>query len=141
MVLPNRESESMPASPRVEPPVLTDVISNEDFLRMVFPHSNITMVRPEADMVNPEPVVPQDKVTLKGRSIATVDVKDGTTKLVIFHPTKATHKAVQTYMDICIDLSIEDRNGTFTPKRPQAIVDSVYESGNDTMIVTTENQQ
>lgn len=125
---------------KVEPPVLTDAITDEEFLKMVFPHANIVMARPEADIVKPEPVTPQDKVLLKGRSIATVDVKDGTTKLVIFHPTKTTHEAVRTYMDICVDLSIEDRNGLFGPKRPQAIVDMVYESGNDTMIVTTENQ-
>lgn len=119
-------------------PILTDEVSAD--LATRFPGIQFMVLRPEADSVETEPVTPQDKVTLKGRSIATISMDDGTTKLVIFHPTAATHKAVDTYMDICVDLSIEDVNGTFGPKRPQAIVDMVYERGNDTMIVTTENQ-
>jgi len=65
---------------------------------------------------------------------------DGTTKLVIFHPTAATRRAVVQWLDVLVDLSIEDVNGLFGSKRPQAIIGSVYEPGNDTMMVTTEDQ-
>lgn len=90
-----------------------------------------------------EPIVQPKmvEVTLKGDSIVSILMGDGISKLVIFRPTAATHKAVKTFKDMCIDLSIEDSNGLFDPTRPQTIVDSIYESGNDTMIVTTENQE
>ena len=127
--------------PKVEPPVLTDALSDEDFLKMAFPHANITFVKPEADVVEPEPAAPQEEVLLKGAAIAVIEMNDGTFKHVIFHPTASTRKKVVAYEGENIDLSIEDRNGLFSPKRPQRIVDSVYEFGNDTMIVTTENQE
>lgn len=92
--------------------------------------------------------IPQDvfepkmvEVNLKGASIASIEMGDGTIKLVIFRPTKATLTDVKTFEHVCVDLTIEDRNGLFSPKRHQVIVDSVYEYGNDTMIVTTENQE
>lgn len=83
----------------------------------------------------------QPEVRLKGPSIVAIEMDDGTTKLVIFCPTAQTHKKVSAYEGENVDLSIEDRNGLFSPKRSQRIVDSIYEPGNDTMIVTTEDQE
>ena len=81
------------------------------------------------------------EVNLKGASIATIEMGNKTMKLVIFKPTKATRQAVKTYVDLGIVLTIEDSNGRFSPKQAQVIVDSVYQDGTDTMIVTTEDQE
>lgn len=85
--------------------------------------------------------VPQPEVRLSGKSIAAIPIPERfETKLVIFRPTTATMNLVSEFKDCDVELSITDTNGTFTPSRAQRIVDSVYEPGNDTMIVTTEDQ-
>jgi hypothetical protein len=87
------------------------------------------------------PSIKQDEVILRGTSIACVRDSDGeTTTIVIFKPTPATRKAALEYEGQAIALHINDENGQFTPRSPQRITGSVYEPGNNTMIVTTENQ-
>lgn len=86
------------------------------------------------------PAPKQVEVILKAASIAVVQLPDGESKMVLFRPTAATMKAVRDYEGYDIDLHIEDENGLFTPRRPQRITASIYEPGNRTMIVDTENQ-
>lgn len=94
----------------------------------------------DVQLEQPEPVK-LEEVILRGASIATVQVTDVITKLVIFRPSKMTHKKVAAYEDaLDIDLCIEDANGLFRSPRQVMITDFVYEAGNDTMIVTTEVQ-
>lgn len=81
------------------------------------------------------------KVILKGASIVAIKIDKDTTKLVIFRPDASTRKIVKTFENKCIDMSIEDANGSFNPQRPKIIIGSIYEYGNDTMIVTTKDQE
>jgi hypothetical protein len=83
----------------------------------------------------------QVEVILKGTSIVTIEMGDGKGKIVIFRPSKATRKLVENYEGWDIDLHVNDVNGSFTPRRAQRITGHVYEAGNDTMIVNTEDQE
>ena len=120
---------------------------SDKFMQVIFdafPDGSVEVItvgaHDTAPAVDPVPPPKQIEVVLEGASIATVDIGRGRTKLVIFRPTKRTHQLVRDYEGYDVDLSIEDVNGLFCPKYPQMLVDSVYERGNDTMIVTTENQ-
>jgi len=87
------------------------------------------------------PPVLQDDVILSGKSIATIRDSDGvSSSIVIFKPSPATRSSVKKYEGQDISLHISDLNGQFVPRHPQRITGSVYELGNDTMIVYTENQ-
>ena len=84
----------------------------------------------------------QPKVTLSGASIAVIrDSDNETSSIVIFRPSAETRKLAQKFEGQDVELVIDDTNGSFTPQHAQRIVDSVFEAGNNTMIVTTENQE
>jgi len=84
----------------------------------------------------------QAKVTLSGTTIAVIRDSNGTSSsVVIFRPSAATRKVVSEHEGNDVELAIDDQNGSFTPRNPQRIVDSVYEAGSNTLIVTTENQE
>ena len=100
----------------------------------------LTHVLYEPPVQQDPPAPKQVEVILKAASIAVVQLPDGESKIILFRPTAATMKAVKDYEGYDIDLHVEDENGLFGPKRPQRIVSSVYEPGNRTMIVDTENQ-
>lgn len=88
---------------------------------------------------DPEPK--QVELILKGKSIAVVrDSDHETSSIVIFHPSATTRRQVKDYEGWDVAIVLDDKNGKFTPNTPQRILRSVYEAGNDTLIVQTENQ-
>jgi hypothetical protein len=106
------------------------------------PRENITFIG-QYDTAPVEPTEPlkQVELLLKGRSIAVVrDSNNETSSIVIFHPTAKTRSQAKDYEGWDVAISVHDTNGQFTPRVAQRITGSVYESGNDTMIVYTENQ-
>lgn len=89
----------------------------------------------------PQPIE-QPEVVLSATSIAAIRDSNGyKSTLVLFQPTPATRRSVTEFMDQDIRLVISDKNGMFTPERPQRIVGTINVHGDSTMIVTTENQR
>ena len=87
------------------------------------------------------PPVKQVDLILKGRSIAVIrDSNNESSSIVIFRPSAATRRQVKDYEGWDVAIVLDDTNGLFTPRTPQRITGSLYEAGNDTMIVYTENQ-
>lgn len=85
-----------------------------------------------------EPLQPE--LIVKGIAIVNIRMSYGTNKLVVFSPTLATRQSVKAYEGKDVALVLEDKNGTFTPMSAQVITGSVYEPGNNTMVIDTENQ-
>ena len=115
--------------------------SDKDFKKFENQFPSI-VIRREADLYEEHSKPPEVlEIILKGVSIVAIKACNGTTKLVIFRPTVSTRRAAKIFENVRLNLSIEDANGLFSSQRPQTIIGSIYQSGNDTMIITTENQE